>query len=126
MAELEEGRGEFEACYKIFDNLIEHAHTELAQLQTATEQEIADAMETFDAKASATEGANGDEDGERTVQEKEEVKAAISKRREGEVEAVKKRAASVWIVEMRFARRAEVRERALESATAILTRIHGI
>lgn len=111
LAELEEAKGEFEACYKIYDGLIDHAHKELADLQSATEAEIAEALQAFDDDAdkdqSNEEGADA-EGGEKTVQEKEEVKAKITQRREADVEAVKRLAASVWITEMQFARRAEV------------------
>lgn len=46
---------------------------------------------------------------QKTVQEKEEAKAAIMQKHEKEVTNAKNAAASVWITEMRFARRAEVR-----------------
>lgn len=113
LAELEEAKGDFEACYKIYDGLIDHAHKELAELQAATEAEITEALQAFDddADKETVNGENGDaEGGEKTVQEKEEVKVNITKRREPDVEAVKRLAANVWITEMRFARRAEVRQ----------------
>lgn len=115
LAELEEGRGELPACYKIYDDLISHFHARLASLETATEQEIVEAMAAFDAAAELEEqkpelGGFGDEaEGrQKTVQEKEEAKVAIRKRREEEVNVAKRAAANVWITEMRFARRAEV------------------
>ncbi|ORY53977.1 hypothetical protein BCR35DRAFT_310473 [Leucosporidium creatinivorum] len=105
LAEIEEGRGEFETCYKTYDSLLEHFHRELAQLEAATKAEVAEAIEQFEAQA-VVEG-DDEETRQKTVQEKEEVKANIIKKHEGAVENAKRGAASVWITEMRFARRSE-------------------
>lgn len=115
LAELEEGRGELPACYKIYDDLILHLHSRLASLEAATEQEIVEAMAAFDAAAELEEqkpellGFGEEEEGrQKTVQEKEEAKTAIRNKREEELNVAKRGAANVWITEMRFARRAEV------------------
>lgn len=54
-------------------------------------------------------GGEETESRQKTVQEKEELKDVIRKKREPEIALAKKAAANVWITEMRFARRAEVR-----------------
>jgi cleavage stimulation factor subunit 3 len=111
LAELMEGKSEFPACYKIYDDLIVHFHAQVAALEAATEQDINEAMTAIDA-AAEDDVAMGDveeaEGRQKTVQEKEEVKAEIRMKREPEIEEGRKAAANVWITEMRFARRAEV------------------
>lgn len=115
LAELMEGKSEFPACYKIYDDLIVHFHAQVATLEAATEQDINEAMTAIDAAAeddATRDVAMGDveeaEGRQKTVQEKEEVKVEIRKKREPEIEEGRKAAANVWITEMRFARRAEV------------------
>ena len=106
---MEEGRAELDSSQKIYDTLIEHFHEELAKAQQATQEELREVDERFSAQVE-TNGHDGhdDESTQKTVQEREEVKRAISKRGEEIADKIKKAAASVRITQMRFARRALV------------------
>lgn len=55
------------------------------------------------------EGEEVDESRQKIVMDKEEAKKNIEKKFEEEMELTKKAVANVWIAQMRFARRAEVR-----------------
>ena len=118
LAELEEESGEKEACHAIYDSLILHFHTELATLQANTDAEIATAMAVFDDAELKPEDdlPNGQdvETFQKTVQEKEEMKVTIQAKNAAAVDSAKRAAANVWITQMRFARRAEVRMQMLE------------
>lgn len=110
LAELEEGRSDFPACHKIYDGLLEHFHARLASLSAATERETTEALAAYDAQQSIQEMEGGDDEGrQKHLIEKENIKVKVLARRQGDVDTAKKGAANVWIAQMRFSRRAEVR-----------------
>ena len=54
-----------------------------------------------------------DEGRQKHLVKKEEIRVNVEARRQGDVDSARKGAANVWIAQMRFARRAEVRLRIL-------------
>ena len=117
--EVEEGRRNFEDCYKTYESLIEKYHQGLDKLIAKRDQEIAAATEQakilqgqkpeqeVDSKDTVM---NGGEENEKTLgEEMIQIRDTLTNRANPPIEAMKRAAASVWITQMRFARRAEVR-----------------
>ncbi|KAM0792797.1 hypothetical protein ACM66B_002566 [Microbotryomycetes sp. NB124-2] len=108
LAELEEARSDFDECHKIYAALVEHFHEELKKEQEALQEELHEALEQFDNSPDIVREGAADEDVKsKTMQDREELKASINARKEIEMNKIKKAAASVWVTEMTFARRAE-------------------
>lgn len=117
LADLEEGKPDLASAYAIYDSLIEHLNTRIAQLEADVEAEISEAVterEEVHAQQLKERVAGGGE--EDTVEEREQkaeqielLRKEIRERRKPEIESVKKAVANVWITEMRFARRSDVR-----------------
>ncbi|KAK4046434.1 mRNA 3'-end-processing protein rna14 [Microbotryomycetes sp. JL201] len=107
LAELEEAKGDFDECHKIYSTLIEHFHGALNKEQQALQEEVQEALEQFDSSPDIVADGQDEDVKSKTVQDREELKASITARKEAELNKIKKAAASVWITEMTFARRAE-------------------
>lgn len=117
-AELEESKGQNEECHKVYNGLIERLQAEIESTTTAMQTEIKEALEEKE-RVEAQEKAmrnqnmmqNNDDDDEVSVevrnQEKESIKRAIMESKTEHLNELKRLAASVWIMQMRFARRAE-------------------
>lgn len=96
------------AVHAIYDALIEHFHSRLNALDEATQADLSVALASYDVAETAVNGEDA-EAREKKLQEKEQITTAITAKRQREVDVVKKAAANVWITQMKFARRAEVR-----------------
>ncbi|BGO88812.1 hypothetical protein NBRC10512_002167 [Rhodotorula toruloides] len=117
LADIEEGRSDFTACYGIYDSLIERLNTRISSLEADVEAEIASAVADKEVehlaqiKAAQEDGreeeAESVEAREKRSQEMEELEKEIRERKAPEIETVKKAVANVWITEMRFARRSD-------------------
>jgi cleavage stimulation factor subunit 3 len=103
--------------------LIAHLYEQIAKLETAVAEETTAALAELEAAAAEEdevkkeENGTGDEDmeeggavekREKKAEEEEKKKKEVRDKYEPEIERMKKMAASVWITEMRFARRADV------------------
>jgi len=98
--------------------LIESYHKDLDEAILKRDAEINSAVEHAQSAVKPSTANNGDStkmteeaiNEETTVGEEiVQIKEAITKKAQPEIDALKKAAASAWITEMRFARRAEVR-----------------
>lgn len=105
-AEAEEGRRNIEESHKAYDALLSRFHATLAQLAAKRDKEIEEATKQAQ---QATKSDTAEADGEKTIGEEiVQIREAITKAAQAEIDSNKKAAASVWIAQMRFARRAEV------------------
>ena len=118
--ESEEGKGNFEECHKVYNALVERIQAEIEFVNTATKTEINEALaEKARLEAQEKEARNQNQNMDDTdiigedvrIQERENIKKAIEDSRAGESDELKRLGANVWIMQMRFARRAEVRSR---------------
>lgn len=134
--ESEESKGSFEECHRVYNALVERLQAEIERVVAATQVEIADALddkaryelEEKARRAAATaadermhEDGDGD-DGEVSeavrIQERESIRAAITESKAEELNELKRLTANVWIMQMRFARRAE----GVQAARAVFSR----
>ena len=113
--ESEEGKGNFEECHKVYNALVERLQSEIETVNTATKTEINEALAEkarLEAQEKEARSQNMDDEdiiGEDVrIQERENIKKAIEDSRAGDLEELKRLGANVWIMQMRFARRAEV------------------
>lgn len=117
-AEVEEDRKNLAACHTAFDNLLTLLNKEVEELRVQVEQEINIArgpdipMETNGAAGNGS-GMDMDVDGEisqaqKMIEERDARVKLVTERRGKDVEDVKKAIGVVWVMYMRFARRAEV------------------
>jgi len=129
LADLEESKQDHPACYAIYDNLIAHLYDKITKLEGVVAEETATALAELEAASNEEvepkKEENGDEEmeeggavekREKKAEEEEKKKKEVRDRYEPEIERFKKMAASVWITEMRFARRADVSPRLLRVA----------
>ncbi|GAA5994765.1 hypothetical protein JCM5350_007986 [Sporobolomyces pararoseus] len=122
LADLEESKQDSAACYSIYDNLIARLYEQIAKLETTVTEETTAALAELEAASAEEaevkkeENGNGDEEmeeggavekREKKAEEEEKKKKEVKDKYEPEIERLKKMAASVWITEMRFARRAD-------------------
>ncbi|GAA5894906.1 cleavage polyadenylation factor subunit RNA14 [Sporobolomyces salmoneus] len=122
LADLEESKQDSAACYSIYDNLIAHLYEQISKLEATIAEETTaalaelEASSTEDVEVEKEENGTGDEEmeeggsvekREKKAEEEEKKKKEVKDKYEPEVERLKKMAASVWITEMRFARRAD-------------------
>lgn len=121
LADLEESKQEHAACYTIYDGLIAHLYDKISKLEATIAEETTAALAELEASSAESEDVkredNGDEDmdeggavekREKKAEEEEKAKKEVRDKYEPEVARLKSMAASVWITEMRFARRADV------------------
>lgn len=117
-AESEESKGHNEECHKVYNGLLERLQAEIESTNTAMQIEIKDALEEkarieAQEKAARNQNMMKDNDDEDEVseevrnQEKESIRRAITDSKTEQLNELKRLAASVWIMQMRFARRAE-------------------
>jgi hypothetical protein len=124
-----EGRNELEKCEELFNCLIDRLHAKLDSLNATVDEQVTAAVESISLEGSDQEGqvnGNGnvamkgedDEEGaggggkellSAKLREREEAKQAVLDHFAPQVNDLKSAAANVWIVYMRFARRAQVR-----------------
>lgn len=116
-AEVEEDRKNLAACHTAFDNLLTLLNKEVEELQIQVEQEINIArgpdipLETNGAAGNGN-SMDMDVDGEmshaqKMIEERDARVKLVTERRGKDVEDVKKAIGVVWVMYMRFARRAE-------------------
>lgn len=113
--ESEEGKGNLEECHKVYNGLIERIQAEIENVNTATKTEVKEALDEkarLDAQEKEAITQNMDDAdvvGEDVrIQERENIQKAIEDGRKGKLDELKRLGANVWIMQMRFARRAEV------------------
>lgn len=117
--ETEESKGGFEACHKAYSGLIERLQAEIDSLNNATQKDVQDALEEkarVEAEEKALRAQQQQQDDNDTdivgedirIQERENIRKAIIDSKADELEELKRLGANVWIMHMRFARRAEV------------------
>lgn len=116
LADLQEGKQDLTACYSIYDSIIEHLYNRVTQLEAMVEAEIVEAIAEREAQKEEEVKAESQEAEEDTVETREkkaaevdEIKKKVREKRQPEIDSVKRAAANVWITEMRFARRSDVR-----------------
>jgi cleavage stimulation factor subunit 3 len=118
-AESEERKSHNEECHKVYNGLIERLQSEIDSTNTAMQTDIKEALaekERRDAQEKAARagqnmmsGGYDEEIGEDVrIQERENIRKAITKNKTERITELRRLAASVWIMQMRFARRAEV------------------
>jgi len=118
-ADSEERKSHNEECHKVYNGLIERLQSEIDSTNTAMQTDIKEALaekERRDAMEKAARagqnmmsGGYDEEIGEDVrIQERENIRKAITESRTERITELRRLAASVWIMQMRFARRAEV------------------
>ena len=116
--ESEEGKGNLEECHKVYNGLLERLSVEIDKVNAAAQAEVQEALEekarieTQEKTLKMQDGImdEGDEVGEDVrMQERESISKAILDGKAEQVDELKRLGANVWIMQMRFARRAEVR-----------------
>ncbi|GAA5920123.1 hypothetical protein JCM1841_004448 [Sporobolomyces salmonicolor] len=120
LADIEESKQDFTACYAIYDSLIEHLYGRIAQLEATVEEEMKDAVEELEAQNEEvkTEEEDNVETREKKAEDVENAKKAVREKRKPEIDSLKRMAANVWITEMRFARRSD----GVKPARAVFTK----
>lgn len=106
LAELEEDARNFAECHAIFTNLIERLNVEIDELKIAVEKEV-EVARGPEVPAAAHELNNEESDYARLVRERDERGRAVAERRGKDVDDAKAALGIVWVMYMRFARRAE-------------------
>ncbi|GAA5873550.1 hypothetical protein JCM16303_001161 [Sporobolomyces ruberrimus] len=124
LADLEESKQDHAACYAIYDNLIARLYEQIAKLEATISEETTTALAELEAASTEDSHVKKEENGgeadedmeeeggsaekrEKKAEEEEKRKKEVRDKYEPEIESLKKMAASVWITEMRFARRAD-------------------
>lgn len=105
-AETLESRRAFDEAHEVYNSLLDRYHTLISQSSNLRDAEIQNATE----QAQSNSGVSTAQlEGEQTLAEMvAQMREAITERCRPGMEALKSAAASVWIAQMRFARRAEV------------------
>lgn len=115
--EFEEGRGNLEECKTAYNNLVDRLTSDTDINIASTKQDIEDALEEkrrVEAQEQATRAQQNHFDETEVVseearkQEAESIRKAIEDSRSGKLEELRRLGTNVWIMYMRFARRAEV------------------
>lgn len=113
IVEAQENLKNYEACYEAFNSLIQYYHSEIDEINKTIEKEIAHGIPIIESKT-ATTLPDGEADQELTEEEKqcikeeEQLRANITALYKPKIDEFREAAASVWITELRFARRTEV------------------
>ncbi|GAA6008673.1 hypothetical protein JCM11491_003391 [Sporobolomyces phaffii] len=125
LADLEESKQDHAACYAVYDNLVAHLYEQITKIETTISEETNAALAELEAASAAEENVEvkkeetdaGDDENmeeggaaekrEKKAEEEEKAKKEVKDKYEAQVDNLKKMAASVWITEMRFARRAD-------------------
>lgn len=117
--EMEESKANISECHKVYGGLIARLQAQIdgvtASIQTETQQALEDKakVEQDEAAARRQQGQmeEDDEDNKNDgirFEEREAITKAIAESKAPKLEELKRLAANVWIMQMRFARRAEV------------------
>lgn len=108
LAELEEERGNYADCHKIFDALVGTLNTEIDDIKSrvAADVEAAKGPEIVQTGTDA-DMIGEDTDYARSVREREERGKVAAERRQKDVDDVLSALGVVWVMYLRFARRAE-------------------
>lgn len=118
LAENYESRRNLSACYRIYDGLVDDIQKALLASEAARDSRIEAAVQQAKAALVAQQSTNGgvddnvhgdDEDQSTLAEEIVQIKDEISAQAQVGIDELKRSLASVWIAEMRFARRSEVR-----------------
>jgi cleavage stimulation factor subunit 3 len=108
LAETEEDRKNYAECHSIFQALIKNLDTEIEELTATVAAEVEVARGPEIPIASAMEFDTGDDsDIGRLVREREDRGKLVQERRGKDIDEVKTATGVVWVMYMRFARRAE-------------------
>lgn len=113
-AEVQEGKRNFAGCYKIYEDLIGRYLGALATEEVTRDGRIEAAVRQAKAAVAGANGSerrDGDDEGqsEKTLAEEiVQIKDAITQEAQGAIDEMQGALASVWIGQMRFARRSEV------------------
>lgn len=107
LAELEEERENFTDCHNIFQALIKHLDDEIEDLTKSVVAEVEAARGPEIPPAASSEMESDESDFARLVREREERGKIVQERRGKDIQGVKTAAGIVWVMYMRFARRAE-------------------
>ncbi|EFP79653.1 mRNA 3'-end-processing protein rna14 [Puccinia graminis f. sp. tritici] len=125
IVEAHENLKNYPACYAAFNSLIEYYHSEIDEINKTIEKEIAHGIPIIESKtANPTTLPDGEADQELTEEEKqrakeeEQLRTNITALYKPKIDEFREAAASVWITEMRFARRTE----GIKPARAVFTR----
>ncbi|SCV72519.1 BQ2448_4056 [Microbotryum intermedium] len=129
LVEIEEGHGHLEACYRVYEGLLDHFHRQLTQTVEETNELVAQAWNALDAEFDIKvqrENGVGEEDEDdsrqKRVQEKDEIKKRIEKQREAILNTNKKAVASIWVNQMTFARRATPANEAVKQFRSVFSK----
>lgn len=113
-AEIQESRKAFEECYQIYDSLIGQYSVLLEKATTERDDDISRAVSETQASTSNgdTKMEENEDDGTQKTLAGEiaQIRENITKKAAPRIDSLKRALANVWITEMRFARRAEVRK----------------
>ncbi|POW08646.1 hypothetical protein PSTT_07363 [Puccinia striiformis] len=129
--EAQEDMKNYAACYEAFNSLIQYYHTEIDEINKTIEKEIAHGIPIIDSKTVAnptlpsTTQVDGETDQQELTEEEkvrakeeEQLRSNITALYKPKIDEFREAAASVWITEMRFARRTE----GIKPARAVFTR----
>ncbi|PLW18409.1 hypothetical protein PCANC_08861 [Puccinia coronata f. sp. avenae] len=123
IVEAHENFKNYPACYAAFHSLIQYYHSEIDEINKTIEKEIAHGIPIIESKTSTTL-PDGEAEQELTeeekqcVKEEEQLRSNITALYKPKIDEFREAAASVWITEMRFARRTE----GIKPARAVFTR----
>ncbi|KAI8451386.1 hypothetical protein BY996DRAFT_8534553 [Phakopsora pachyrhizi] len=122
LVEAQENLKNFPACYAAFNSLIEYYHSEIEEINKTIEKEIEHGIPIIESKtpqATAAEvGQELTEEEKHRAKEEEKLRSNITALYKPKIDELREAAASVWITEMRFARRTE----GIKPARAVFTR----
>lgn len=123
IVEAQENLKNYEACYAAFNSLVRFYHSEIDEINKTIEKEIAHGIPIIESKTAVTlPEAEADqeltEEEKQRVKEEEQLRTNITALYKPKIDELREAAASVWITEMRFARRTE----GIKPARAAFTR----
>ncbi|MBW0506479.1 hypothetical protein O181_046194 [Austropuccinia psidii MF-1] len=123
IVETQENLKNYPACHAAFNSLLEHYHSEIDEINKTIEKEIANGIPIIESKTNATVADNEvghelTEEEKQRVKEEEQLRANITALYKPKIDELREAAASVWVTEMRFARRTE----GIKPARAVFTR----
>lgn len=113
IVEVQEASRNYSICTDAFKTLIDYYHAEIDEINKTIEKEIAHGIPIIESKT--TNGHDHEagheltEEEEQRVKQEEELRTNVTSLYKPKLEELREAAASIWITEMRFARRTEVR-----------------
>lgn len=113
IVEIQETLKNYTVCTDAFNALIEYYHSEIDQINKTIEKEIAHGVPVVESKNTngmdQEAGPELTEEEQKRAKQEEELRANVTALYKPKIDELREAAASVWITEMRFARRTEVR-----------------